>query len=131
MLQSRDISVKQVARRTIVIRKDVIAVLIENTLAGSDVNPYLVIAASLACGYLGMAEGLKPTAEAEGSAHSGAFDLHRHIYAAIDAMEKSDAMRSMLGDEFVTLYTVLKDAEYSAFQEIITPYERQTLMLNV
>jgi len=104
---------------------------VENRLAGSDVNPYLAIAASLACGYLGMVEGLKPTAEAEGSAYSGDFVLHRHIYAAIDAMKNSDAMRSMLGDEFVSLYTALKDAEYSEFQEIITPYERETLMFNV
>ncbi len=40
-------------------------------------------------------------------------------------------MRSMLGDEFVTLYTALKDTEYREFQEIITPYERETLMFNV
>jgi glutamine synthetase len=104
---------------------------VENRLAGSDVNPYLVIAATLACGYLGMAEGLKPTAEAEGSAYGGDFDLHRHIFSAIDAMRNSDAMRSMLGDEFVTLYTALKDAEYREFQKIITPYERETLMFNV
>ncbi len=104
---------------------------VENRLAGSDVNPYLVIAATLACGYLGMVEGLEPTPEAEGSAYSGDFDLHRHIFSAIDAMRGSDAMRSMLGDEFVTLYTALKDAEYTEFQEIITPYERETLLLNV
>lgn len=104
---------------------------VENRLAGSDVNPYLAIAASLACGYLGMVEGLKPTDEAEGSAYSGEFLLHRHITAAIDAMRTSDAMRSMLGDEFVTLYTAVKDAEYAEFQEIITPYERETLMFNV
>ena len=104
---------------------------VENRLAGSDVNPYLVIAATLACGYLGMVEGLKPTEEAEGSAYSGDFDLHRHICAAIDAMQESDAMRSMLGDEFVSLYTALKDAEYREFQGIITPYERETLMFNV
>jgi glutamine synthetase len=104
---------------------------VENRLAGSDVNPYLVIAATLACGYLGMVEGLQSTEEAEGSAYSGDFDLHRHIYAAIDAMQKSDAMRSMLGDEFVSLYTALKDAEYREFQQIITPYEREILMFNV
>jgi glutamine synthetase len=95
------------------------------------VNSYLVIAATLACGYLGMTEGLKPTAEAEGSAYSSDFDLHRHIYAAIVAMQESDAMRSMFGDEFVSLYTALKEAEFSEFQEIITPYERETLMFNV
>jgi len=46
-------------------------------------------------------------------------------------MKNSDAMRSMLGDAFVSLYTALKDAEYSEFQKIITPYERETLMFNV
>ena len=104
---------------------------IENRLAGSDVNPYLAIAASLACGYLGMVEGIEPTEEAAGSAYGGDFDLPQHIYSAIDAMRDSDAMRSMLGDEFVTLYTALKIEEYREFQEIITPYEREILMFNV
>ena len=104
---------------------------IENRLAGSDVNPYLVIAASLACGYLGMVEGLKPTEATEGSAYGGDYGLHKHIYSAVDSLRESDAMRSMLGDSFVDLYTSLKDAEYEEFQEIITPYEREILMFNV
>ncbi len=104
---------------------------VENRLAGADVNPYLVIAASLACGFLGMVEGLKPTEPTEGSAYSAEFDLHRHIHAAILAMRSSNAMRSILGDAFVTLYTALKDDEYMEFQEIITPWEREILMLNV
>ena len=56
---------------------------IENRLAGSDVNPYLVIAASLACGFLGMEEGLKPTEPTEGSAYGDDHSLHRHITAAL------------------------------------------------
>ena len=104
---------------------------IENRLAGSDVNPYLVIAASLACGYLGMVEGLQPTAPTEGSAYGDDHSLHRHIFAAIDAMRGSTAMRSMLGASFVDLYVLLKDDEYREFQEIITPYEREILMFNV
>ena len=40
---------------------------IENRIAGSDVNPYLVIAATLACGYLGMVEGLKASDPITGS----------------------------------------------------------------
>ena len=67
----------------------------------------------------------------EGSAYSGDFSLHRHICSAIDAMQASAAMRSMLGESFVTLYCALKDAEYKEFQEIITPWEREILMLNV
>ena len=104
---------------------------IENRLAGSDVNPYLAIAGSLACGYLGMIEELKPTAAIEGSAYGSEFELHRHIYSAIDAFKASDAMRDMLGDEFVTLYCNLKDAEFMEYQEVITPWEREILMFNV
>jgi glutamine synthetase len=104
---------------------------IENRLAGSDVNPYLTIAATLACGYLGMTEGLKPTDPVEGSAYGSEFGLHRHIWSSIEALRDSKAMRSMLGDEFVGVYCELKDHEYTEFQEIITPWEREILMFNV
>jgi len=104
---------------------------IENRLAGSDVNPYLATAATLACGYLGMVEGLKPTDPTEGSAYGSEFGLHKHIYSAIEALRGSTALRSMLGDEFVSVYCALKDAEYMEFQEIITPWEREILMFNV
>jgi glutamine synthetase len=104
---------------------------IENRLAGSDVNPYLVIAGTLACGYLGMMEGLRPTDPIEGSAYGNEFGLHRHIYSAIEALRESSAMRGMLGDDFVRVYCALKHDEYMEFQEIITPWEREILMFNV
>jgi glutamine synthetase len=104
---------------------------IENRLAGSDVNPYLVIAASLACGYIGMMEGLQPADPVEGSAYGEDHSLHRHVHAANDAMRGSEAMRSMLGSDFVDLYCSVKDDEYREFQEIITPWEREILMFNV
>ncbi len=104
---------------------------VENRLAGSDVNPYLAIAATLACGYLGMVEGVQPTESIEGSAYGTDFGLHRHIYSALEAFRDSNAMRSMFGDEFVSLYCLLKDAEYMEFQSIVTPWEREILMFNV
>jgi len=104
---------------------------IENRLAGSDVNPYLTLAATLACGYLGMVEGLQPTDPIEGSAYGSEFTLHRHLYSAIDALRTSDAMRSILGDNFVDLYCLVKEDEHREFQEIITPWEREILMFNV
>ena len=104
---------------------------IENRLAGSDVNPYLAIAATLACGYLGMVEGRKPTAAIEGSAYSDEFSLHRNMFIALQALKNSEAMRSILGDEFIDLYCAVKDDEYREYQEIITPYEREILMFNV
>ena len=104
---------------------------VENRLAGSDVNPYLAAAATLACGHLGIEEGLKPADPVKGSAYDFPFSLHRHIYASIDAMKNSDAMRKTLGDEFVSLYCSLKETEYRDFQSIITPWEREILMFNV
>ena len=104
---------------------------VENRLGGSDVNPYLALAATLACGYLGMTEKLKPRDAIEGSAYDLPFDLHRHMYASIDAFSSSEAMRSMLGDAFVDMYTGIKQKEHEQFQEIITPWEREHITLNV
>lgn len=78
----------------------------------------------------GSARGKIIPADKFGSGHvvgagCGEFALHRHILGAIDAM------RGILGDDFVTAYTAVKDDEYREFQEIITPYERDILMLNV
>ncbi len=104
---------------------------VENRLAGSDVNPYLVLAGTLACGYLGMQEDTKPDAPIEGSAYDLPFNLHRYLYEAIDAFEASDAMRSTLGDKFVDIYTEIKKHECHEFQTIVTPWEREVLMFNV
>ena len=104
---------------------------VENRLAGSDVNPYLALAATLACGYLGMNEGLKPNEPIKGSAYDQPFSLHPFIYEAIKAMEASEAMRRMLGDHFVSLYCAVKTDECREFQEIVTPWEREVLLFNV
>ena len=104
---------------------------VENRLAGSDVNPYLALAATLACGYLGMIEGLKPNEPIEGSAYDQPFSLHPFMFEAIKAMETSEAMRKILGDSFVGLYCAVKYDECREFQEIVTPWEREILLLNV
>lgn len=104
---------------------------IENRVGGADLNPYLGIAATLACGYLGMTEGLRPTEPINGTAYGMPFKLHRSLFSAIEAFESSASMRRMMGDEFVDLYSALKREENDEFQQIITPWERQILMLNV
>ena len=104
---------------------------VENRIAGSDVNPYLALAGTLACGYLGMMEKCVPREPITGSAYDLPFSLHRHMYSAIDAMEGSDALRRTLGEAFVKLYTILKNFEYREFQEIVTPWEREVLLFNV
>ncbi|MBT5218758.1 MAG: glutamine synthetase [Woeseia sp.] len=104
---------------------------VENRLAGSDVNPYLALAGTLACGYLGMMEGLQPDDPIEGSAYDLPFSLHRYLYEAIDGFENSEAMKSTLSKSFVKLYSDVKKLECQEFQEIVTPWEREVLMFNV
>ena len=76
-------------------------------VVGVNANHYIAIAVGLACGYLGMVEGLKATDPITGSAYGSEFKLHWHIHSAIEALRDSNAMRSMLGDEFVTLTTMV------------------------
>jgi len=104
---------------------------VENRIGGADLNPYLGIAATLACGYLGMMERLEPTAPITGTAYAMPFKFHRNLFSAICAFEDSAAMRKTLGDEFVDLYSAVKHTENDEFQAIVTPWEREILMFNV
>ena len=112
-------------------RSDASARRVENRLAGSDVNPYLAIAATLACGYLGMTEQLPARPAVTGSAYEFPFALHRHLYEALDALRESSALRGILGEEFVTQYCAVKELEYREFQRHISDWERSNLMFSV
>ncbi len=104
---------------------------IENRLAGSDVNPYLAIAGTLACGLAGMTSRLPPRAAVAASAYDLPFALHRDLYEALDAFAGSSRMREILGDEFVTTYSKVKELEHREFQARIPDWERDELMFTV
>jgi len=112
-------------------RSDADARRVENRLAGSDVNPYLAIAGTLACGYLGMTRELTPRPSVEGSAYELPFALHRHLYEALDALRANSELREILGDDFVTQYCAVKELEYREFQRHISEWERSELMFSV
>lgn len=102
---------------------------IENRLAGSDVNPYLVIAATLACGYAGMKAGMTCRPKIEGSAYEVPFELHKSLCTAIEALRGSKAMRNVLGDDFVSLYCAVKDREFVECEERVPDWELTELAL--
>ena len=58
---------------------------VESRFAGSDANPYLAMAATLACGYLGIKEKLLPTEPLTGSAQRQGYDLPRSLEEALRA----------------------------------------------
>lgn len=104
---------------------------LENRLAGMDCNPYLGLAASLACGYLGLCEQENPRAECLGDAYMSEDELPYNLGDALDLMDESAAMRETLGSEFVDVYQAVKRNEYKEFLQVISPWEREHLLLNV
>jgi glutamine synthetase len=104
---------------------------VENRLGGADANPYLAIAASLACGYLGMIEGLKPSEPIAGSAYDLPFGLPRNIEEAVRLLRECRPLIEVLGERFVLAYTAVKESEYDTFLRVISSWEREHLLLNV
>jgi glutamine synthetase len=104
---------------------------IENRLGGADANPYLAIAASLACGYLGMMEGLKPTAPITGSAYDLPFALPLTLADALALLRGSKPLVEMFGERFVAAYCAVKENEFDTFSRVISSWEREHLLLNV
>ena len=88
-------------------------------------------AASLACGYLGMVEKLKPRAPVEGSAYRLAHTLPRTLYDALARFNASKPVKGALGEKFVEAVTLVKDTELLAYQQVISSWEREHLLLNV
>ncbi|UWR12594.1 glutamine synthetase family protein [Sulfitobacter mediterraneus] len=104
---------------------------VENRLAGMDCNPYLGIAASLACGYLGLTEGKTPAEEFKGDAYDGDGDIPQVLGSALDLFDEASALHSVLGTEFARVYSIVKRAEYDEFLQVISPWEREHLLMNV
>ena len=112
-------------------RSDPAARRVENRIPSSDANPYLALAASLACGLIGLRNKIKPDAPVVTSANEDEIDLPRGLLEAVDLFEADDELRAMLGSSFVATYTAIKRAEFETFMEVISPWEREFLLLNV
>jgi len=104
---------------------------VENRLAGADSNPYLALAASLACGYLGVVERLKPRPPVDGSAYRLAHTLPRTLYDALHRFTASRPIKRVLGEKFVAAVSLVKETELEAYQQVISSWEREHLLLNV
>jgi glutamine synthetase len=104
---------------------------VENRIASADVNPYLAIATSLACGYIGMKQKLRPTEAITGSAYHEPFQMSRHWYGALEKLAGNAALRDVLGGNFIDIYVAIKEIEFDHFLNEISPWEREHLLLKV
>jgi glutamine synthetase len=104
---------------------------VENRIVGADANPYLALAVTLACGYLGMTERIEPTPMVEGSAYDLPGELPQGLPEALNLLRGEDKLREVLGERFIDVYAAIKDLEHREFMTVISPWEREHLLLHV
>ncbi|WP_217578593.1 glutamine synthetase family protein [Mesorhizobium sp. GbtcB19] len=112
-------------------RSDPAARRVENRIPSSDANPYLALAASLACGLVGMNNKIKAEPPVLTTANADEIDLPRGLLEAVGLFEDDTELGAILGKSFAATYTAIKRAEFETFMEVISPWEREYLLLNV
>ncbi|WP_424943967.1 glutamine synthetase family protein [Aliiroseovarius crassostreae] len=103
---------------------------LENRVIGMDCNPYIAIATSLACGYLGMMNKVEPRPEATKEVWEAEEPLPPSLREALDLFDQATEIRAVMGEEFCKLYSDIKWAENEEYQREISPWERRHLLLN-
>ncbi|MEM7056906.1 MAG: glutamine synthetase family protein [Pseudomonadota bacterium] len=104
---------------------------VENRVVGADANPYLAIAACLASGYLGMMEKIDPREAVQSYSYDRPRELPHGLLEAVEELKACEPLQEVLGKRFVRLYTAVKQQEFDEFMRVISPWERQHLLLNV
>ena len=104
---------------------------LENRVPSSDANPYLVTAASLAAGLLGIEQAMKPTPPITGYHSDSDFELPRGLLEAVKLFQETPEFEDVFGASFVDVYAKIKHEEFETFMRVISPWEREYLLLNV
>lgn len=90
-------------------------------------NPYLSAAATLAAGLLGVEAGgeLPPQSDGPSEDDPAHEKLSGSLEVSLAALEADRAMRDMLGEDFIKVFTTVKRAELARFHGHVTDWERQ------
>ena len=57
--------------------------------------------------------------------------MSRGLLEAVSLLEGEPAFAEVLGSDFVGIYGGVKRGEFETFMEVISPWEREYLLLNV
>ncbi len=98
---------------------------VELRVPGSDVNPYLAMAAALASGLYGIEQKLKVQAQTKGNGYrdSSNGSLPSSLKEATENMKKSSLVRELLGDGFVDHFTGTREWECRQYANQVTDWE--------
>ena len=104
---------------------------VENRIPGADASPYLAIAATLICGYIGIDQTVEPSGQTSGNAYHEPRTLPRTLEEALERFKACQPVREFLGANFFRAFVRIKEAELEAFQGVISSWERDHLLLKV
>jgi glutamine synthetase len=76
-------------------------------------------------------EKLKPTEVTTGSAYAHDYQLPRGLSEALKELEATEALKEVLGRNFVDVYLAVKETEHDEFMRVISPWEREHLLMHV
>lgn len=107
---------------------------VEHRVAGADANPYLVLAALLACAHHGISQEIDPGPAVVGDGYAAAAQekvrLPTDWHAAVNLFEASDVLRDYLGDRFVEMFVSVKRTEQARFAEVVTQLDYDWYLRN-
>ena len=108
-----------------VVALDTKAVRVECRVGGSDLNPYLALAAQLAAGLAGIDGKLKLEPEFNGDAYNAetARSIPETLREATVALDGSKMLRSAMGDDVIDHYVRAARWEQEDFDRKVTDYE--------
>lgn len=98
---------------------------LETRLGGSDINPYLAIAAALAAGLYGIKHKLKLAPGVVGSAYNdeAGIPLSRTLDQACDKLANSSAAVELFGKDFIEHFLMSRRWECEKFNSAVTNFE--------
>lgn len=101
------------------------AVRIECRVGGSDINPYLAIAAQLAAGIKGIEEKLECPPAASGDIYDmqDAPDIPNTLRAATESLRNSTMLKEAMGEDVIAHYTRAAEWEQEEFDKVVTDWE--------
>ena len=99
---------------------------LETRVPGSDVNPYLAMAACLASGLYGIQQQLtldQPPTTGSGYEDKEAEALPSDLHAATEAMKNSELPAQLFGADFVDHFVRTREWEWRRFSQAVTDWE--------
>ena len=100
------------------------AVRVECRVGGSDLNPYLAMAAQIAAGIKGIEDSLDLDPPTVGDAYAGnTGKIPETLRDAMGTLKESAMLRAAMGDDVIDHYTRAAEWEIDEFDKVVTDWE--------